>query len=54
MDKDSCFNNVDVLEGSSTPMDRTLTCLHETMAEITTKCITSASIELCDYAPSLL
>ncbi len=27
MDKDSCFDNVDVLEGSSTPMDRTLTRL---------------------------
>jgi hypothetical protein len=24
MDKDNCFDNVNVLEGSSTPIDRTL------------------------------
>ncbi len=38
MDEDGCFDNVDVLKGSSTPMDQTLTHLHETMAEITTEC----------------
>ncbi len=37
MDEDNCFDNVDVLEGSSTHMDWTLTHLHETMAEIITE-----------------
>jgi hypothetical protein len=38
MDENSCFDNVDVPEGSSPPMDQTLTCLHETMAKITMEC----------------
>jgi hypothetical protein len=54
MDEDSCFDNVNVLKGSFAPMDRTLAHLHETMAKITTECITSISIELCDHATSLL
>jgi len=54
MDEDSCFDNVDVLKGSSAPMDRTLTCLYETMVEMTTKCIVGASVEICDHATSLL
>jgi hypothetical protein len=37
MDEDNCFDNVDVLKGSSTPMDQALACLHETMVQITTK-----------------
>ncbi len=54
MDEDTCFDNVNVLKGSSAPMDRTLAHLHETMAKITTECITNISIELCDHATSLL
>jgi len=54
MDEDSCFDNVDVLKGSYVPMDRTLTHLHKTMAEIMAKCTAGASIKLCDHAPSLL
>ncbi len=38
MDEDYFFDNVDVLEASFAPMDRTLACLHETMAEINGKC----------------
>jgi len=30
MDEDSCFDNVNVLEGLFAPMDRTLARLHET------------------------
>jgi hypothetical protein len=54
MDEDSCFDNVDVLEGSFTPMDRAGAPLHETMVEITTECTTGVSIELCNHATSLL
>ncbi len=54
MDEDNRFDNVNVPEGSSTPIDRALTHLHETMAEIMTKCTTCASIELRDHATSLL
>jgi hypothetical protein len=50
MDEDSCFDNVNVLKGSSAPMDQPLAYLHETMVKITAKCTTSASIELCDHA----
>jgi hypothetical protein len=39
VDEDYCFDNVDVPKGSSTPMDRTLTRLHETMAKIIAECI---------------
>jgi hypothetical protein len=49
IDKD----NVDVLEGSSAPMDQTLTCLHETMVKITAECTAGASIELYDHETSL-
>jgi hypothetical protein len=35
MDDDSCFDNVDVLEGSFAPMDQAQADLHETMVEIT-------------------
>jgi hypothetical protein len=38
MDEDSCFDNVDVSKASSTPMDRALAYLHETMAKITMEC----------------
>ncbi len=54
MDEDNCFDNVDVLEGSSTPMDQALAHLHETMVEITMKCIAGVSIELYDHATSFL
>ncbi len=43
MDEDSCFNIVDVPEGSSTPMDRALARLHEIMVEIIMECIAGAS-----------
>ncbi len=36
MDEDSCFDNVNMLEDSFTPMGQTLAHLHKTMAEITT------------------
>jgi len=52
MDEDSCFDNVDVPEGSFAPMDWALACLHETMVEITMECTTGASVELCDHATS--
>jgi hypothetical protein len=35
-------------------VDRALICLHETMVEITAKCGKSASIELWNYATSIL
>ncbi len=35
MDEDSCFDNVDVPKGSSTPMDQALARLHEITAKIT-------------------
>ncbi len=54
MDEDSCFENVNVPKGSSTPIDRTLAHLHGTMFEITIECTASASVELCDHATSLL
>jgi len=54
MDEDNCFDNVDVLEGSFTPMDQTLTCLHETLVKITMECIVGVSIKLCNHATSLL
>jgi len=38
MDEDSCFDNVDVLETSSTPVDQALARLHETMVKITVEC----------------
>jgi hypothetical protein len=38
MDEDSCFDNVDVLETSSTPMDQALARLHETMVKIIVEC----------------
>jgi hypothetical protein len=49
MDEDNCFDNVDLSEGSSTPMDQTLAHFHETMAEITVECIVGASVKLCDH-----
>ncbi len=54
MDEDSCFDNVGVLEGSSTPMDRTLAHIYETMAKITMECIMGANIELWDHATSFI
>jgi hypothetical protein len=54
MDEDSCFDNVDVLDGSFAPMDRTLACLHEKMVKITTKCTMGVSVKLCNHATSLL
>ncbi len=54
MDEDNCFDNIDVLEGSSTLMDWALTHLHEIMAKIVAKHTTSASVKLYDHATSLL
>jgi hypothetical protein len=54
MEEDNHFDNLNVLEGSFTPMDWALPYLHETMAKITVKCKVDASIELCDHATSLL
>ncbi len=50
MDEDNFFDNVELLEGSFAPMDQTLACLHESMAEI----IAGANVELCDHAITLL
>jgi hypothetical protein len=52
-DGDSCLDNLNVLEGSSTPMDRTLIRLCEIMVDITIDSIASASVELCNHARSL-
>jgi len=46
MDKDSCFDNVDVSKGSSAPMDQALAHSHETMVKINTGCTTNASVEI--------
>ncbi len=54
VDENNCFDNVDVLEGSFAPMDRTLAHLHETLVEVTTKCTMDVIIKLCDHATSLL
>jgi hypothetical protein len=54
MDEDNCFDNVNVLEGSSTPMDRALAFLHEIMAKIITEHITGTSFKLCHHATSFL
>ncbi len=54
MDENSCFENVDVLEGSFAPMDWTLIHLHEIMAKINVECTSSASVELYNHATSLL
>jgi hypothetical protein len=43
MDEDSCFDNVNMLEDSFTPMGQTLAHLHKTMAEITTECTTGVT-----------
>jgi hypothetical protein len=43
MDEDNCFDNVNVPEGSSTPINWALAHLHETMVEIMTKCTIGAS-----------
>jgi hypothetical protein len=48
------LTNVNVPKGLSALMDRTLTCLHETIVEITAECGESASIELSDYATLFL
>jgi hypothetical protein len=53
MDEDSCFDNVDVPEGSSAPIDRTLAYLREAMVEIIAKCIMGVNVKLCDHATSL-
>ncbi len=54
MDEDSCFENVNVPKGSSTPMDWVLAHLHETVANITIECTTGASVRLCDHATSFI
>jgi hypothetical protein len=54
MNEDSCFDIVDVLEGSSAPMDQALAHLHEMMVEIIAECTVGASIKLCNHATSLL
>ncbi len=46
MDEDNHFDNVNVSKASFTPMHWALPDLHETMAEITTKCKADANIEL--------
>jgi hypothetical protein len=53
MDEDNCFDNINVLEASSTPMDWALTLLHEIMAEIIVECTTSVSVKLCKHVTSL-
>jgi hypothetical protein len=53
MDEDGHFDNVEVLEGLSSPMNRALIRLHETMVEIIIECVEGASIELCDHGTSL-
>ncbi len=50
IDEDGHYDNVNVPEHLSTPMDWVLTCLHETLANITNECGEGASIELCDHA----
>ncbi len=52
MDEDSCFDNLNVSKGSSTPMNRTLTHLHEIMAKIIMELAACASIELCNHVTS--
>jgi hypothetical protein len=54
MDEDSCFDNVNVPEGSSTPIDRVLAHLHEIMVEITMECTMGTIVKLCDHVPSFL
>ncbi len=54
MDEDGRCDNVDVLEGLSSPMKQTLAHLHETMVEITIECGEGANTELCDHQTSLL
>jgi hypothetical protein len=54
MDEDSCFDNIDVSKGSSTPMDQALTHLHETMVEITVEYTVGANVKLCDHIASLI
>jgi hypothetical protein len=53
MDEDSCFDNVNMPEGSFAPMDQALARLHETMVEFTTWSTTGVSVKLCDHATSL-
>jgi hypothetical protein len=53
MNENSCFDNVDMPEGSFTPIERTLARLHETMAKIIAKCTVGASVKLCDHITSL-
>ncbi len=54
MDENSFFDNVNVPEGSSTPMDQAQARLHEIMVEITIECTVGVSIKLCHHATSLL
>jgi hypothetical protein len=44
--------NIDEVEGSSTPMERALFWLWDTMAETTSQCKESTSVQLCDHATS--
>jgi hypothetical protein len=54
MNEDSCFDNVNVPKGSSTPMGQALAYLHETMVEIIAKYNVGASVELCNHATLVL
>jgi len=49
MDEDGHCDNVNVLEGSSNPMNQALVHLHETMAKITIGCGEGANTKLCDH-----
>lgn len=50
--EDGRCDNVNVPEGSSTPMDWALICLHEIMVEIITKCDKGVNIKLYDHVIS--
>ncbi len=54
MDEDGRCDNVNVLEGSSSPMNQALAHLHETMAKIAIECGEDANTRLCDHWTSLL
>jgi hypothetical protein len=52
IDEDGHYDNVNVPEGSSTPMDRTLICLHEIMVKIIIECDKGVNIKLYDHVIS--
>jgi hypothetical protein len=52
--EDGHCDNVNVPKGSSSPMDRTLICLHEIMTEIIIECDEGVNIKLYDHVISFL